>query len=104
MLTRHNKRKLSEGKHLPDLLIVDGGKGQLGVALSVKDELNLDFNIISLVKDDKHTTKALINEEGDEISVNKIYSLFSPRFKMKGTVTRLLVTELKEGKGHTQAL
>ena len=46
-------------------------KGQLGVALSVKDELNLDFNIISLVKDDKHTTKALINEEGDEISVSK---------------------------------
>lgn len=105
VLTRHYKRKLSEGKHLPDLLIVDGGKGQLGVALSVKDELNLDFNIISLVKDDKHTTKALINEEGDEISVNKNLLTFLAAIQNEGHRYAITSHRAKRGKGtYTSAL
>lgn len=71
VLTRHYKRKLSEGKHLPDLLIIDGGKGQLNAAIEVTKELELDCYVVSLVKDDKHQTRALINKNGDEIVLDR---------------------------------
>lgn len=65
VLTRHYERKLKENKNIPDLLLVDGGKGQLNVALSVKETLNLDFPHAGLVKNDKHQTRGLLfeNEE-----------------------------------------
>lgn len=65
VLTRHYERKLKEGKNIPDLLLVDGGKGQLGVADNVKGALNLTFPHAGLVKNDKHQTRALLfnNEE-----------------------------------------
>ena len=62
VLTRHYERKLKENKNIPDLLLVDGGKGQLNVALSVKETLNLDFPHAGLVKNDKHQTRGLLFE------------------------------------------
>jgi excinuclease ABC subunit C len=49
------RRRLSRGledKDLPDLLVIDGGKGQLGVATTVLDELGIrDLDVVSLAKD-----------------------------------------------------
>ena len=47
-LSRLNEE--SEGQNQPDLLIIDGGKGQLSVAVTVLHELNLDIPIISMAK------------------------------------------------------
>ena len=48
---RRYKRLLEEGKDLPDLIIIDGGKGQLGAALAALNELGLGSqNIVSLAK------------------------------------------------------
>ncbi len=68
VLTRHYERKLAEGKNLPDLLLVDGGLGQLNVALDVRRALKLTFPIFGLVKNDKHRTRGVLNEN-EEISV-----------------------------------
>lgn len=49
----------------PDLIMMDGGKGQVNVALEVLRELNIDIPVCGMVKDDKHRTRGLIynNEE-----------------------------------------
>lgn len=58
---RRYKRLSEEGKPLPDLLIVDGGKGQMEVAREViKDQLHLDIPIAGLAKDDNHRTAELL--------------------------------------------
>jgi len=50
-ITRRYKRLLKEKKELPDLILVDGGKGQLSVALSSLHELGLDnLSVIALAK------------------------------------------------------
>lgn len=43
----------------PDLLLMDGGKGQVNIALQVLDELHLDIPVCGMVKDDNHRTRGL---------------------------------------------
>lgn len=52
---------------LPDLLLMDGGKGQVNVALKVLEELHLNIPVCGMVKDDKHRTRGLYFEN-EEIS------------------------------------
>jgi len=44
---------------LPDVIMMDGGKGQVNVALMVLDSLGLDIPVCGMVKDDNHRTRAL---------------------------------------------
>ncbi len=61
VIFRRYKRLSEEGKALPDLLIVDGGKGQMEVARQViEDDLQLAIPIAGLAKDDKHHTSELL--------------------------------------------
>ena len=43
----------------PDLLMMDGGRGQVNIALQVLDELGLDIPVCGMVKDDNHRTRGL---------------------------------------------
>lgn len=43
----------------PDLLLMDGGRGQVNIALSVLDELNIHIPVCGMVKDDNHRTRGL---------------------------------------------
>src|SRR5699024_10659935 len=61
VIRRRYTRVLKEDLPLPDLIIVDGGKGQMSVALDVlENELGLDIPLCGLVKDDKHKTSELL--------------------------------------------
>ena len=58
---RRYRRMLDEEQPLPDLIIADGGKGQMEVIREViQDELNLDIPIAGLAKDDRHRTNELL--------------------------------------------
>ena len=58
---RRYRRMLDEEQPLPDLIIADGGKGQMGVIREViQDELNLDIPIAGLAKDERHRTNELL--------------------------------------------
>ena len=58
---RRYSRLLEEEEPLPDLIIADGGKGQMEVIRQViQDELNLDIPIAGLAKDDRHRTNELL--------------------------------------------
>ena len=43
----------------PDLIMMDGGKGQVNVALAVLDKLHLQIPVCGMVKDDNHRTRGL---------------------------------------------
>ena len=58
---RRYSRLIEEEQPLPDLIIADGGKGQMEVIREViQDELNLDIPIAGLAKDDRHRTNELL--------------------------------------------
>ena len=58
---RRYTRLIEEEQSLPDLIIADGGKGQMEVIRQViQDELNLDIPIAGLAKDDRHRTNELL--------------------------------------------
>lgn len=67
VILRHYLRRIKENQPLPDLLIVDGGKGQLNAVNEVLQTLNVDFKVYGLVKNNKHQTRALLNEEDEEV-------------------------------------
>ena len=56
---RRYTRLMAEGAELPDLVIADGGKGQMGVIHEVLERLGLDIPIAGLAKDDRHRTSEL---------------------------------------------
>ena len=59
-LARKNMDKsLGSLTRFPDLLLMDGGRGQVNVALQVMDELKIDIPVCGMVKDDNHRTRGL---------------------------------------------
>ncbi len=54
----------------PDLIMMDGGKGQVNIALKVLNELHLDIPVCGMVKDDKHRTRGLYFEN-KEIPIDR---------------------------------
>ena len=58
---RRYKRLIDEEQPLPDLIVADGGRGQMEVIRqAIQDELNLDIPIAGLAKNDKHRTNELL--------------------------------------------
>ena len=61
VVRRRYSRLIEEGKSLPNLIITDGGKGQMEVVRQViEDELHVDIPIAGLAKDDRHRTNELL--------------------------------------------
>lgn len=61
---------------LPDLILLDGGKGHVSAVSEILVKLNLNIPLYGLVKDDKHRTRA-IAEKGGEIQINGNKKLFA---------------------------
>ncbi|GGD74908.1 excinuclease ABC subunit UvrC [Paenibacillus nasutitermitis] len=68
VVRRRYERVLKEGLQLPDLIVIDGGKGQISAALDVlENELGLYVPVCGLVKDIKHKTAQLMMGDPAEI-------------------------------------
>ncbi|MCI8978075.1 MAG: excinuclease ABC subunit UvrC [Lachnospiraceae bacterium] len=65
----------------PDLLLMDGGKGQVNIALQVLSELHLNIPVCGMVKDDNHNTRGLYYNN-EEIQIDR----YSEGFKL---ITRI---------------
>lgn len=91
-LTRHYQKKLSENNHFPNLLIVDGGMGQVNVAKEVREALGLSFPIAGLFKNDKHQTKGLLDEAGNVIEIDHKSKLFFLLMRLQEEVHRFAIT------------
>lgn len=61
VVRRRYTRLVEEGRRLPDLIITDGGKGQMEIVRQViEDELHIEIPIAGLAKDDRHRTNELL--------------------------------------------
>ncbi len=92
VIYRRYFRLLKEQKPMPDLLLVDGGALQIQVAKEIKDMLELDIRIAGLVKDDKHSTRALLDENLNEIPLEKESHLFFLLTRMQDEVHRFAIS------------
>lgn len=75
---------------LPDLILLDGGKGQVAVVKQVLESKNINVPLYGLVKDDKHRTRA-ITGEGGEISISSKRALFAFLTKLQDEVHRFAI-------------
>lgn len=85
VIYRRYFRVLMDDLTRPDLIIVDGGIGQMNVAKEILDGLNLKINLVGLRKDDKHSTDALVTFE-KEIPIEKRSNLFHYLERMQDEV------------------
>lgn len=106
VVRRRYARVAREGKPLPDLLIVDGGAGQIHAAMEIRDELGLPLTIAGLVKDEKHSTRALMNEALEEIPLDKTDPLFFMLTRMQDEAHRFAITYHRQlrAKGMTRSI
>lgn len=75
---------------LPDLILLDGGKGQVAAVKQVLQSKNINVPLFGMVKDDKHRTRA-VTGEGGEIAISSKRALFTFLSKMQDEVHRFAI-------------
>lgn len=87
----YKAEKSDEGfGRLPDLILLDGGKGQVAVVKEVLKAKNIEVPLFGLVKDDKHRTRA-VTGDGGEIAISSRRALFTFLSKMQDEVHRFAI-------------
>lgn len=92
VIYRRYYRVLMEGLTPPDMIIVDGGLGQIHAAKEIIDSLNLPIVICGLAKDDKHSTAMLLDSEGKTIPIHPKSELFFLLTRMQDEVHRYAIS------------
>lgn len=94
VVRRRYTRLKEEGLPMPDLIIADGGKGQMEMVRQVvEDELSLDIPIAGLAKDDRHRTRELLyGFPPATIALNPDSQLFRTLTQMQDEVHRFAIT------------
>lgn len=85
--------KFSSGKfsNFPDLIMMDGGKGQVNVALEVLQKLGINIPVCGLVKDDHHATRGIIYNN-KELLINRTSNLMQMIRRVQDEVHRFAIT------------
>ena len=97
VIYRRYFRVLKDGLEKPNLVIVDGGLGQINVAREVIRELGLDIPVCGLKKDDKHATNVLLGfDPVVEIPIDKRSDLFLLLTKMQTEVHNFTISYHKQ--------
>ncbi len=94
VIRRRYTRALKEQLVLPDLIMVDGGKGQISAAIDVlENELSLTIPVCGLAKDDRHRSHQLfLGEEADPVAVDHSSSAFHLLQRIQDEVHRFAIT------------
>ena len=97
VIYRRYFRVLKDNLEKPDLILVDGGVGQVNVAREVIDSLGLNIPVAGLKKDDKHSTNMLLGKYPlEEIPIRKDSYLFLLLTRMQDEVHRYTITYHKD--------
>lgn len=92
VIYRRYFRVLMDGLRKPDLIIVDGGRGQIKVAREVIESLNMDIYVCGLSKDDKHSTALLLDQDGEVVDIDRKSQLFYLLTRMQDEVHRYAIS------------
>ena len=85
----------------PDILMMDGGRGQVNVALKVLDELHLNIPVCGMVKDDNHRTRGLYYNNR-EITFPRNSEVFGMITRLQDEAHRFAITYHKQLRGKEQ--
>ena len=104
VVRRRYKRAIEEGSTLPDLIITDGGKGQMEVVRQVvEDELHLNIPIAGLAKDNRHrTSELLFGFPPQTIGLRQTRPLFRLLTQIQDEVHRFAITFHKDKRSKRQ--
>lgn len=93
VIYRRYFKALKENLEMPDLIIVDGGIGQINVAREVISSLGLKIEVCGLKKDDTHSTNMLLGKDPlEEIKIDKQSDLFLLLTKMQDEVHNFTIS------------
>ncbi|CAM3852978.1 excinuclease ABC subunit UvrC [Cohnella lubricantis] len=98
VIRRRYERVLKEGLELPDLIVVDGGKGQIAAAVDILvNELGLDVPVCGLAKDEKHrTAQLLVGDPPEEVPLARDSQEFYLLQRIQDEVHRFAITFHRE--------
>ncbi len=101
VIRRRYERVLKENLEMPDLIVVDGGKGQISAAMDVlQNELGLFIPVCGLVKDVKHrTSQLMIGEPAEVITLPRDSQEFYLLQRIQEEVHRFAITFHREQRG-----
>lgn len=99
---RRYLRILKEKKKCSDLLLVDGGYLQIQAAKEIIDALEIDIVLCGLVKDEKHRTSNLMDQNGNIIEIRKDSPLFFMLTQIQDEVHRYAITYHKKLRSKAQ--
>jgi excinuclease ABC subunit C len=85
---------------LPDLILLDGGRGHVSVVRALLHERGIDLPVFGMVKDDYHKTRALCTDT-EEISIAKERDVFLLIYKIQEEVHRYTVSKMDSAKRKT---
>ncbi len=85
---------------LPDLILLDGGRGHVSTIRALMEERGLDIPVFGMVKDDFHKTRALCTEDG-EISIARESAVFLLVYRIQEEVHRFTVSRMDAAKRKT---
>ena len=103
VVRRKYTRAMEEDTPLPDLLITDGGKGQMSAVQEVLDELGLDIPVAGLAKDSRHrTSELLFGNPPRVIGMKQTSPLFLLLTRIQNEVHRYAITFHREKRSKRQ--
>ena len=82
---------------IPDLILLDGGRGHVSTVRELMQELGLQIPVFGMVKDEHHKTRALCTDS-EEISIAKERDLFSLIYRVQEEVHRYTVKCMENAK------
>ncbi len=94
VVRRRYTRLLKENARLPDLVVIDGGKGHINAALEVlEDELGLNIPVCGLAKDEKHRTSQLfLGDDPTPVQIDRTSQAFYLLTRVQEEVHRFAIT------------
>ena len=106
VMRRRYSRLIEENAEFPDLILTDGGLGQIHAGAEIIEELGLKIPVFGLFKNDKHQTKGLMDKEGNVISLDDNKALFFLLVRMQDEVHRFAITfhHQKRSKNFTKSI
>lgn len=101
MNAEHTDMSLGKFTRLPDLILMDGGKGQVNICEAVLEQFNLDIPVAGMVKDDHHRTRGLYYQNV-EYSLNNAKEAMLLITRIQDEAHRFAITYHKKLRSETQ--
>ena len=102
VIYRRFLRAIKENQSYPDLILMDGGYTQIQAAKRSMESLDIHVPLYGLVKDDKHTTSALMDQDGNRIELKSYQETFFLLSRMQDEVHRFVLSHHQRRRSKAQ--